>query len=132
MLAAFLINLKRVYKIDELFVGGFSQGGIMSYSIGLIWPHLVQGIFALSSRILPEIRPSVKKDDALQQVPVFIAHGIHDLTLPVLYAREARAYLEGLNIYPSYHEYEMGHQIKEVELLDLVNWLGRYDAQPPV
>jgi len=130
MLADFIITLKRAYQIDELFVGGFSQGGIMSYSIGLIWPGLVNGIFALSSRILSETTFLVKNSEALQKLPVFIAHGIQDLTLPVLYAREAKAYLQQMDIYVSYHEYEMGHQITNAVLSDLILWLNETTFNP--
>jgi phospholipase/carboxylesterase len=42
-LIQFIKQVKATYSPDEIFIGGFSQGAIMSYSIGLTNPSLVQG-----------------------------------------------------------------------------------------
>jgi phospholipase/carboxylesterase len=119
----FIVQLKEKYKLDEVYLGGFSQGAIMSYTIGLTQPDLITGVLAFSGRILQEIRPFVAEQDTLQNLKVFIAHGTQDGTLPVHYAREAKAYLEGLNIEPSYHEFNGGHQITGEVLNAVSEWL---------
>jgi phospholipase/carboxylesterase len=123
-ISAFVKEIKQQYQIDELYIGGFSQGAIMSYTIGLISPKEVTGIFALSGRVLEEIRTLIKNNEELQQLKVFIAHGIQDSTLPVHYARQAKEYLESLGTHVSYHEYNIGHQINGAVLKDLDEWLG--------
>ena len=120
----FIAQVKEKYKVDEVFLGGFSQGAIMSYSVGLTNPKEVKGIISLSGRLLTEIRPSIIKNDDLQPLKVFVAHGIQDNTLPIGYAREAKKYLESLRIQLSYHEYNMGHQINEKVILDMSDWLA--------
>jgi len=35
LITKFINQVKELYKIEEVYLGGFSQGGIMSYSIGL-------------------------------------------------------------------------------------------------
>ena len=122
----FIAQLKQKYGINEIYLGGFSQGAIMSYSIGLTSPKEVKGIVSLSGRLLLEIRPSIIKNADLQQLKVFVAHGMQDNTLPIHYAREAKAYLENLGVQLSYHEYELGHQINGAVIKDLNDWL---DAQ---
>jgi phospholipase/carboxylesterase len=119
----FIAQVKAAYQLDEIYLGGFSQGAIMSYSIGLTHPELVKGLIILSSRILAEIRPSVKKSLELEKLRVFIAHGTLDATMSVSCAREAKEFLENLGIHPSYHEYVMGHQINKGVLKDLIAWL---------
>ncbi|MDR3712959.1 MAG: hypothetical protein P4L51_09110 [Puia sp.] len=123
LLLQFVRQARQEYRPEEIFLGGFSQGAIMSYSIGLTHPEEIDGILALSGRILAEIKPFVKKSERLQRLRVFIAHGLHDTTLPVSYAREAREYLLREGITPGYHEYNTGHQIDERLLTDLVDWL---------
>lgn len=123
VIRAFINQVKRKYQIDELYLGGFSQGAIMSYSVGLTRPNEVQGIISLSGRILDEIKPFVKKDDHLKQLKIFIAHGVQDNMLPIHYARAAKEYLENLSAQLSYHEYQMGHQISNEVMEDLNNWL---------
>lgn len=122
-MARFIKQVKDKYHLDEVYVGGFSQGAIMSYSHGLLYPHEVKGIIALSGRLLEEIKPLVKKDDDLQKLRVFVAHGVQDNTLPIHYAREAKDYIESLGISVSYHEYTLGHQISSQVLQDLNDWL---------
>ena len=109
--------------LDDIYLGGFSQGAIMSYSIGLTQPKSVRGIVALSGRLLLEIQPLVKKSDELSKLSVFVAHGTKDQTLGIAYAREANAYLKQLGVDLTYSEYENGHQISESVLKDLHQWL---------
>jgi phospholipase/carboxylesterase len=124
ILRTFIKQIKQKYAVEEVYLGGFSQGAIMSYSIGLTNPKEVNGIVALSGRILDEIKPFVKKRDELKALKVFVAHGIQDNTLPIHYAREAQEYLNSLEISVSYHEYPLGHQINEEILQDLIKWLN--------
>lgn len=119
----FIAQVKAIYSLDEVYLGGFSQGAIMSYTIGLTEPELVTGIIAFSGRILQEIRPLVADTDSLKNLEVFIAHGTQDATLPVHYAREAKAYLESKGIIPAYHELDMGHQITGEVIVDVREWL---------
>jgi len=123
LIRKFIKQVKKEYNIDEVYLGGFSQGAIMSYSIGLTHPEEVQGILALSGRILNEIKPSVKKDNALQHLNVFVAHGVQDNMLPIHYARSAKEYLESLGVVLTYHEYPIGHQISNDVVIDLNSWL---------
>ena len=114
--------MKEKYNLDEVYLGGFSQGAIMSYSIGLLYPNEVAGVVAFSGRLLEEIKPLVKKDAYLQKLNVFVAHGVQDNTLPIHYARQAKDYIESLGIAVSYHEYPIGHQISSDVLQDLNDW----------
>jgi phospholipase/carboxylesterase len=123
LIRTFIHQIKQRYHVDEVYLGGFSQGAIMSYSIGLTHPAEVQGIVALSGRILDEIKPSVKKVKYLQRLKVLVAHGVEDSMLPIHYAREAKDYLESLAVQLTYREYQIGHQINDHMLQDLNTWL---------
>jgi phospholipase/carboxylesterase len=125
----FVEQVKQQYQVSEIYLGGFSQGAIMSYSVGLTNPQNIKGIIALSGRLLVEIRPSIFKNEEVQQLKVFIAHGVQDNTLPVQYAREAKSYLENLGIQSSYHEYNMGHQINGAVIKGLKDWLAQQSTQ---
>ena len=124
VIGEFIDQVKSKYNLEEVYVGGFSQGAIMGYTVGLLNPKDVQGVIALSGRLLEEIKPVVTKNEDLQKLKIFIAHGIQDNTLPIGYARTAKSYLEGLQVQVSYHEYEMGHQISPAVITDLNSWLA--------
>lgn len=122
----FIEEIKVKYSSDsnQIYLCGFSQGAIMSYSIGLTRPDLVKGIAVMSGRLLEEIKPLIAKNDQLPQLKVFISHGTKDNTLPVQYARDANAFLESLKIAPSFKEYSEGHGINSQMLSDLIQWLN--------
>lgn len=124
VITKFVKQIKQKYDVEELYLGGFSQGAIMSYSIGLTNPIEVKGIIALSGRLLEEIRPIVAKNNDVQHLKVFVAHGVYDNTLPIHYAREAKTYLQKLKVQLSYLEYDIGHQIIQATMKDLVSWLS--------
>ncbi|KAA2242778.1 esterase [Chitinophaga agrisoli] len=125
VLNLFVNQLTERFQIDKtrVYLGGFSQGGIMSYSVGLTFAPKFAGIFCLSGRLLKEVRPMIKSGPEIRDLKVFIAHGTDDRVLSVNYAREAMAYLQELGIYPEYHEYQMPHSMEQQEIDDLNRWL---------
>ena len=126
LILKFIDQLTAKYKIHtgSVVLLGFSQGTIMSYSIGLTQPEKVKGIVALSGRILPEIKGKIANNSLLQKLPFFIAHGTKDNVLPINNGRDAKTYMEGLKLKIAYHEYDMAHQILPQELKDINDWLA--------
>jgi len=56
--------------------------------------------------------------------PFFIAHGIYDPVIPYAYSRRAKEILENHGAKVTYREYDMGHQINEESLNDMIAWLA--------
>lgn len=104
-------------------IGGFSQGGIMSSSVGVTQPELVAGFALLSGRMLREIDPLIASPDRLKTVSAFIAHGHHDTVLPIAWAHEADAWLARIGVEHQTHFYDMSHEIVPAELADFSRWL---------
>lgn len=98
-LLSFIDQLPDHQQIDpqRVFVAGFSQGGIMSASVGLTAPGKVAGFGILSGRILPEVLPLVQPGAALSQVAAFISHGVQDSKLGIHFAHNAKLVLESLD-----------------------------------
>jgi phospholipase/carboxylesterase len=112
---------------ERTVVGGFSQGTVMSYAIGLD-PDRPRpaGILALSGFIptVPGWTPDL--DRPLPRVA--IGHGTLDPIIPVEFAREARDILESAHADSGadllYREYPLPHTIDPAFLQgDLVPWL---------
>lgn len=122
----FITELKKEFSFDEnqVYIGGFSQGAIMAYSVGLTRPDLIHGIVAMSGRLLEEVKPLIVPEK-LGQLKVFISHGTNDQTLGIHYARESVSYLNALKINTTYKEYTEGHGINNPMLIDMVNWLNK-------
>lgn len=122
----FIAQIIDKYKIDpdKVYLGGFSQGAIMSLSVSLTFPGTVRGIAAFSGSIMTEIRSLVKPNEVIKELKVFMAHGIDDNVLPIHLAREAKNYLSSLDIEPDYHEFNGGHEIPEIILKYFNSWIN--------
>ncbi|MBC3239360.1 phospholipase [Pseudomonas lurida] len=105
-------------------IAGFSQGGIMSASLGVTEPELVAGFAILSGRMLREIAPRIASAERLKSVTAFIAHGHQDAVLPIDWASEADAWLDRIGVKHETHFYNMAHEIIGEELADFSQWLS--------
>jgi phospholipase/carboxylesterase len=121
----FIESLKTQYCFNdkEIYIGGFSQGSIMSYSVGLTRPDLIKGIAILSGRLLKEVKPQIASPNELSKLKVYISHGTADNILNIEYGREANAYLKTIGINPTYKEFEAGHTVNNEMVLSLIEWL---------
>ena len=112
-----------------IILGGFSQGCIMTYQVGLPRPRLFAGLVALSGRV--EDIDRIKKRLPLDRSqPLFIAHGTDDPLISIDEGRQSRDFLQTLGYQPAYHEYPMAHEITQGVLDDLVPWIQR--TLPPI
>ena len=110
-------------SIVPVVIAGFSQGGIMSASVGLSAPDAVRGFGLLSGRILPEIRPLLAPREALAHVNAFVAHGEYDNKLPVEWAQRADALLTEQGLPLTSRRYPIGHEINGDMASDFIEWL---------
>jgi phospholipase/carboxylesterase len=58
-------------------------------------------------------------------LPVFIAHGTQDETVPVAAARQAREVYTRLGAQVTYGEYPTGHKLTTQAMADLKQWLAQ-------
>ena len=110
-------------------LGGFSQGGGMTYRCGLGRPEVFAGLVALSSGI-PDPDELRSRLPVQRTQPIFSAHGTQDGMISVERARQAKAFLEAEGYAPQYKEYVMGHEIGQEVLDDLVPWI--HQVLPPL
>jgi len=115
---------------DRLVLGGFSQGGVMTYSLGLGRgrPRPV-GLIALSS-FIPTV-DGFSLDLSPPLPPVAIGHGTLDNVIGVEWGRRARAELEAAGAEVLYRETPMFHQIDPAFVRDLANWIPSTLSRTP-
>lgn len=125
VLIRFIQQLQTRYHVgpEHTTIAGFSQGGILSASVGLSTPELVSAFAVLAGRILPELEPAIASRDRLARLRGFIAHGRHDDKLPVAWAQRADAWLTTLGVAHETRIYPIGHALSPAMTEDFVHWL---------
>jgi len=106
-------------------IGGFSQGGVMSYAVGLGPGRPVPaGILAMSS-FIPRLDDSSWAPDFASRpsLPIAHVHGTGDPVIRIEFARDARERIEAAGLPLLYREFPGGHHVDPRLLPDLAAWL---------
>ena len=95
-----------------LVLGGFSQGAVMSYALGLARSPAKRPAALLPlSGFMPEVEDLDYDLTDLSGYPVAIAHGVLDPVIPVDFSRAARDALSDQKADVAYYERPVGHTI---------------------
>ncbi|HAT33547.1 MAG TPA: phospholipase [Janthinobacterium sp.] len=123
-LLAFIDQLPQIHEIDpgRVWIAGFSQGGIMSASVGLTAPDKVAGFAILSGRVLPEVLPAVRPE--MVKTEAFISHGTQDQKLGIHFAHHAKQVSTDFGVSLTYREYAAGHVLQPAMVRDFQQWLA--------
>ena len=111
---------------ERTILGGFSQGGVMTYALGL-GPDRPRpaGLVAMSS-FMPRVEGFDLGLEGLEGgYPVAIGHGVFDPVIEVAWGRDARARLTEAKADVIYRESPMPHTIDPEFLLELQDWVAK-------
>jgi phospholipase/carboxylesterase len=109
--------------IDRTVVGGFSQGAVMAYALGLgSGRPTPAGIIALSG-FLPTVEGFELDLTGREGLPVAIGHGTYDPIIGVEWGRDARERLEAAGADVTYRESRMAHSVDPGFLAELAGWV---------
>jgi phospholipase/carboxylesterase len=113
---------------ERTVLGGFSQGTVMSYALGLgAGRPSPAGILAMSG-FLPEV-PGFAFDLAGRRgLPVAISHGTLDQVIPARFGREAAQRLEAAGLDVQFRETPVGHGVDPRLIGELREWLAARTA----
>ena len=115
---------------ERVVIGGFSQGSVMSYALGLGRGRpRPAGIVALSGFIPAVEGFELDLDPPLP--PVAIGHGSYDPVISVDFGRRAQAVLESAGADVLYRESPIAHTIDPEFLVELRSWIAQRIAQTP-
>lgn len=105
-------------------VGGFSQGTVMSYALGLGTGRPRPAGILAQSGFIPTVDGWAPDLAGRPDLPVMITHGTQDPVISVDFARQARALLEAGGLPVTYKETPMPHTIDPRVLGDVQRWLA--------
>jgi phospholipase/carboxylesterase len=114
---------ERGIEARRIVLAGFSQGGAMTYQVGLRHPDRLAGLLALSCGLPLADTVAAEASAANRDAPIFAAHGTHDDVVPLARGRAARDLLVPLGYKVEWHEYPMPHSVSPQEIADISHWL---------
>ena len=103
---------------ERTVLGGFSQGAVMSYALGLGVGRPRPASLLAFSGFVPTV-DGWELDTASPFPPVAIAHGTYDPVISVEFARQARAILEAAGAEVVYRESPIEHWIDPAVVAEL-------------
>jgi phospholipase/carboxylesterase len=109
--------------LERTVLGGFSQGAVMSYALGLGSGRAVPAAIVALSGFVPTVDGLELDLAGRRGLPVAIGHGTHDPVIGVEWGRDARGRLEPAGADLLYRESPVGHTIDPAFLLQLATWL---------
>lgn len=123
-LTSFVDYAVEQYPLDHrhLYLLGFSQGAIVSMTLGLALGNRIKGIIALSGYI-----PGFVKEEydikPVDHLSLFISHGEFDNILPYEWGVESHEFFQGLGAQVTFQAYPEGHTVSLKNQQDFTKWL---------
>jgi phospholipase/carboxylesterase len=107
---------------ERTVLGGFSQGAVMTYALGLGRGRPRPAALVALSGFMPTV-PEFELDLSPPLPPVAIGHGTLDQVISVEWGRRARETLEEAGADVLYREYPLPHAVDPRFLAELAPWL---------
>ena len=110
---------------ERTVLGGFSQGAVMTYALGLGRGRPRPAALVALSGFVPTV-PGFELDLEPPLPSVAIGHGTLDPVISVEWGRRAREQLEAAGADVLYREYPLPHAVDPVFLAELAPWVASY------
>ena len=107
---------------ERTVLGGFSQGAVMTYALGLGRERPRPAALIALSGFIPAA-PGFELDLEPPLPPIAIGHGTYDPVIGVEWGRQAKALVEEAGADVIYREYPLPHTIEPGFLAELRPWL---------
>lgn len=114
---------------ERTLLGGFSQGAVMSYALGLAPDRPRPAAIIALSGFIPTVE-GFEVDLERPLPPIAIGHGTHDLVIAVDLARRARDLLMRAGADVRYRESPLPHTVDPIFLAELIPWIRRLPQSP--
>jgi phospholipase/carboxylesterase len=108
---------------EHTVLGGFSQGAVMTYALGLGSERPRPAALIALSGFVPTVEGFALDLERQPRPPVAIGHGVFDPVISVEWGRRARRLLEGAGFDVLYREYPLPHTVDPAFVAELAPWI---------
>lgn len=113
------------FQPQDITLGGFSQGGVMTINAGLRYSHRLAGLVDISGWVF-EIDALLKEiSPANREQRVLITHGPYDPLIPFDPVEEQAQQLKAAGLKVEWHEFPKAHTIYGNEEIDVIRQFVR-------
>jgi len=116
-------EIQRGVPAQNIFLAGFSQGGVIALQTGLRQTQKLGGMIALSTYLPLAEKLEDEASASAKESPIFMAHGRSDPVIPYALGKKSAEQLAGLGYALAWHEYPMQHSVCIEEVRDIEAWL---------
>jgi phospholipase/carboxylesterase len=108
------------FPADQITLAGFSQGCLMTFDVGLRYPHRLAGLVGISGwvfeveNLLKELSPAAKQQRLLA------THGLSDPIIPITPVRDQIQKLKAAGINAQWREFPKTHTIHGTEEIAVI------------
>jgi len=117
-------EIAREVPSSNILLAGFSQGGAIVLAGGIRYAQKLGGIAALSTYLPMAEKTDAEASTENRGLPIFMAHGMLDPTIPHALGAMSRDYLLQRGFAVEWHAYSMAHQVCAEEIVDLRRWIA--------
>ena len=121
---AFVNEMIEEYPVDKdhVYLGGFSQGAILSNTLALLMGDKISGIVSMNGYV-PEFLEERYGVKSVEHLDVFLSDGKEDEIFPPEIGKKNEAYFKAQGAHVVYTTYDTAHQIGEQNKKDIAQWL---------
>lgn len=109
---------------ENVWILGFSQGAILSYSLMAHYPSLAKHYMTLSGYVEPRLMPEAPEKENLDDIKVFAMHGSADQVIPIELGRSAPEFLKNMEVEHIYKEFPIGHGVSPQGFWQMQEWMN--------
>ena len=110
--------------VERTVLGGFSQGAVMTYALGLARGRPQPAALVALSGFIPTVDGLDLDLEDRRGLPVAIGHGAYDPVIRVQWSRQARERLEAAGAAVTYRESPLPHAVDPRFLRELAPWVA--------
>jgi phospholipase/carboxylesterase len=108
------------FAANEIILGGFSQGCLMSIEVGLRYPKRLAGILGISGYVCEPQKLIAEMSPCSREQRVLMTHGTLDPMIPFARVKEQVKMLQIAGINVEWHEFQKAHTIAGEQELEII------------
>lgn len=110
---------------ENIFLVGFSQGGVVALFTGLRFQNELAGIIALSAYLPVAETTESERSTENSATPIFMGHGLEDPIIPHGVGKHSEELLTDLGYSVEFHSYAIPHSVHSNEVDHIAAFINR-------